>query len=104
MEVQGIERQGGTVTQQQHPAAQQQHLQACRGAAGAHRGMRGTRDAVQQQHAAASKAAEASKSEQQPATAARAGTFMGGRRAKGACPCASSSSVMPKDQMSARAS
>lgn len=31
-------------------------------------------------------------------------TFMGGRRANGAWPCASSSSVMPNDQMSARAS
>ncbi len=30
-------------------------------------------------------------------------TFMGGKRAKGACPCASSSTVMPKDQMSASA-
>ena len=29
-------------------------------------------------------------------------TFMGGKRAKGACPCASSRMVMPKDQMSAR--
>ena len=29
-------------------------------------------------------------------------TFMGGRRAKGACPWASSRMVMPNDQMSAR--
>lgn len=28
-------------------------------------------------------------------------TFIGGKRAKGACPCASSRMVMPKDQMSA---
>ena len=28
-------------------------------------------------------------------------TFMGGSLANGACPCASSSMVMPKDQMSA---
>lgn len=28
-------------------------------------------------------------------------TFMGGYRAKGACPCASSRIVMPNDQMSA---